>query len=136
MLFQLMVNGSGDHGHHAQLHVEQELGTEQQTLAMDHITLECPVVALGQRLETVVVNLCSFISCQHKSLLLLTVVYLFADEGTWSAWDAWGTCSSSCGEGTRTRMRNVTGGQPCSGNSTDTQICPGMSEYSLFIIES
>ena len=58
MLFQLMVNGIGDHGHHAQQHVEPELGPEQQTPAMDHSMLECPVVAMGQRLKTVVVNLC------------------------------------------------------------------------------
>ena len=58
-LFQLMVNGCGDHGHHAQLHVEQELGPEQQTPAMDHSMLECPAVGMGQRLESVEVKICS-----------------------------------------------------------------------------
>ena len=58
ILFQLMVNGCGDHGHHAQLHVEQELGAELQPPAMDHSTLECPAVAMGQRLKAVEVNIC------------------------------------------------------------------------------
>ena len=60
-LFQLMVNGCGDHGHHAQLHVEQELIPEQQTPAMDHSMLECPAVGMGQRLESVEVKIFSSI---------------------------------------------------------------------------
>ena len=47
MLFQLMVNGIGDHGHHAQLHVEQELVPEQQTPARDHSMLEFLAVAMA-----------------------------------------------------------------------------------------
>ena len=72
----------------------------------------------------------------NHCLCLLLLMHLFADEGTWSTWDDWGTCSQSCGEGTQTRTRNYTSGQPCTGNSTDTQICPGKGENSLFIIKS
>ena len=68
MLLQLMVSGIGDHGHHAQLHVEQELRPEQQATARDHSMLECLAVAMGQRLETVAVNICCSISCKPESL--------------------------------------------------------------------
>ena len=73
MLLQRMVNGIGEHGHHAQQHVEQELVPEQQT-AKDHSTLGCPAVALGHRLETAVVNLCcsiSFFKIFYQMLLYL-----------------------------------------------------------------
>ena len=45
--------------------------------------------------------------------------------GIWSAWDAWGACSASCSGGSKIRTRNFSGGQPCNGNSTDSQICTG-----------
>ena len=41
-----MVNGCGDHGHHAQLHVEQELEPEQQALAMGHSMVDCLAVGM------------------------------------------------------------------------------------------
>ena len=56
-MFQLMVNGHGDHGLNAQLAVEQELGTEQQPHAMDHPMVDCPAVGVGQRLKIALVNI-------------------------------------------------------------------------------
>ena len=56
-MFQLMVNGHGDHGLNAQLAVEQELGTEQQPPAMDHSMVGCLAVGVGQRLKIAQVNI-------------------------------------------------------------------------------
>ena len=55
--FQLMVNGFGDHGHNAQLAVEQDFVTEQQTPAMDLSMLESHAVGAGQRLKIALVNI-------------------------------------------------------------------------------
>ncbi|KAK7478706.1 hypothetical protein BaRGS_00030091, partial [Batillaria attramentaria] len=50
-------------------------------------------------------------------------------NGGWSSWGPWGTCSKSCGGGTRTRDRKCTnlppicGGSNCSGSAWQTQPC-------------
>ncbi|CAE7923300.1 HMCN1 [Symbiodinium necroappetens] len=46
----------------------------------------------------------------------------------WGDWAKWGNCSSTCGEGTETRSRDVKaradfGGEPCSGNASATRSC-------------
>ena len=65
----------------------------------------------------------------------LSPSFWFSDfGGTWSAWDAWGACSASCGGGSKNRTRNFSGGQPCNGNSTDSQICTGETFYQSMII--
>ena len=70
-------------------------------------------------------------SCQGELLSPLityinaptTVTNIYAVEGTWTTWEPWGACSSSCGIGTQSRTRNFTGGMPCIGNKTDAQNC-------------
>ncbi|CAF1064997.1 unnamed protein product [Adineta steineri] len=48
-------------------------------------------------------------------------------NGTWSDWASWGSCASSCGNGTQTRYRNCTGqsngGYPCIGGAISYQAC-------------
>ena len=51
-----MGNGCGANGHPAQRHVEQELGLEQQTLALDHFMLVCHALVVDQKLKTVKVS--------------------------------------------------------------------------------
>ena len=51
-----MDSGCGTLGHHAQHHVEQELGLEQQTLALDHFMLVCHAQVVDQKLKTVKVS--------------------------------------------------------------------------------
>ena len=55
----------------------------------------------------------------------------------WADFGGWGTCSKTCGTGTRTRTRGVltqaeNGGAGCDGDSAETQncntqLCPGTS---------
>jgi len=50
-------------------------------------------------------------------------------DGGWSSWGSYGSCSKSCGGGTRTRSRSCTnpspsnGGRSCSGSSTERSGC-------------
>ena len=46
------------------------------------------------------------------------------DEGQWSEWSKWSKCSTTCGEGTRTRRRNCLGPHDCDGRSTQSELCP------------
>ena len=39
-----------------------------------------------------------------------------------------------CGGGSKNRTRNFSGGQPCNGTSTDSQICTGEHTYQLIIL--
>ncbi|XP_078591867.1 SCO-spondin-like [Branchiostoma floridae x Branchiostoma japonicum] len=49
--------------------------------------------------------------------------------GSWSEWSSWGSCSATCGGGSRQRLRTCTnpaplhGGTDCQGVSTQTQEC-------------
>ena len=50
------------------------------------------------------------------------------EDGTWSAWGRWGSCSQSCGRGgSRTRTRKCsppsTGGKPCHGSAVKREAC-------------
>ena len=57
------------------------------------------------------------------------ITYFSSVNGGWSTWSAWGSCSVTCGMGTRSRTRSCTnptpsnGGASCSGISSQTQIC-------------
>ncbi|XP_062621326.1 A disintegrin and metalloproteinase with thrombospondin motifs adt-1-like [Saccostrea cucullata] len=50
-------------------------------------------------------------------------------DGRWSSWEAWTSCSATCGNGTQSRSRNCKnpppsyGGQPCSGSSEEQEVC-------------
>ena len=74
-------------------------------------------MAVGQRLKHVKVSL--FIECHSKGVFII----FFAVEGVWSAWGTWGACTTTCNTGSRTRTRGYTGGQPCTGSSSDTGNC-------------
>ena len=46
----------------------------------------------------------------------------------WGSWDAWASCSATCGDGVQVRTRKVesheeNGGIACSGLSTEQQSC-------------
>ena len=60
-------------------------------------------------------------------------------EGTWSSWSEWGSCSTSCGQGTKSRSRVYSGGTPCSGSSTEADNCQGllaMANANIFIFNA
>lgn len=56
-------------------------------------------------------------------------LYLIVD-GEWSNWKAWSTCSSTCGDSYKMRIRACDnpapayGGLECSGSSYELQTCP------------
>lgn len=58
-----------------------------------------------------------------------TTVWNKPIDGGWSAWSAWGSCSVSCGGGTKTRTRTCTnpapayGGANCAGSSSESTSC-------------
>ena len=73
------------------------------------------------------------------SLYLIAVLFPESVDGAWAGWGSWGSCSPSCGPGTRSRSRTCTnptpygGGDYCpdsSSNSGSCQItpCPGKYE--------
>ena len=48
-------------------------------------------------------------------------------NGYWLNWSTWGTCSKTCGGGTKTRSRDCTqplfGGKNCVGQKIDRELC-------------
>ena len=65
-------------------------------------------------------------------------IFGYLVDGEWSNWSAYGDCSVTCGNGSRTRSRECNspepsgGGSPCSGKSQQTveckeTTCPGRS---------
>ncbi|KAL4224563.1 Hemicentin-1 [Mactra antiquata] len=50
-------------------------------------------------------------------------------DGSWSSWDIWSSCTKTCGNGTRSRVRTCTapfpenGGEPCHGTGKETRSC-------------
>lgn len=66
----------------------------------------------------------------------------FTENGAWGSWGSYGTCSKTCGTGTKTRTRTcdnpapIGNGAACPGSSSDdadcnTQPCPS-NEYDIF----
>ena len=64
-------------------------------------------------------------------------------DGEWGDWSAWSNCSASCGDGIQNRTRSCdnpapfNGGNPCSGNETETQscndgVCPGTNTVNRY----
>ena len=51
----------------------------------------------------------------------------FSVDCTWSNWSSWGSCSKTCGSGTKTRSRSKNGpyhdGIDCVGSSSDSTSC-------------
>ena len=57
----------------------------------------------------------------------------------WGAWGSYGSCSKTCGTGTRQRSRSESpsasnGGYDCSGSSTSSEDCNAVSSAALVII--
>ena len=52
-------------------------------------------------------------------------------EGSWSGWNVWGPCSTSCGQGSRSRSRGHSEGMPCFGSQTDSEICQGLPSKNI-----
>jgi len=49
-------------------------------------------------------------------------------KGYWSSWSEWGSCSKSCGSGTKTRTRTCDGHRDlCPGSSSDSDPCNNRS---------
>ena len=56
-------------------------------------------------------------------------LFIYLVDGGWSSYTGYGSCSKTCGAGTKSRTRTCSnptplhGGQQCSGKSTDTVTC-------------
>ena len=71
------------------------------------------------------------------------ILVILSDHGGWSDWSNWGSCSRSCGGGTKLRRRACTnpvprnagktceevGGSALATASCETQPCPGMQKW-------
>ena len=50
-------------------------------------------------------------------------------DGNWSTWESWSTCSKTCGNGTRTRVRLCNNpapaheGKDCAGEGNNSEVC-------------
>ena len=50
-------------------------------------------------------------------------------DGNWGTWETWGSCSKTCGTGSRLRTRHcndpppLNGGEECEGNSFQRETC-------------
>ena len=71
--------------------------------------------------------------------------HLFLVDGGWSGWSGFGTCSETCGDGTKERIRSCTNpaqafeGADCIGDPTDTENCKikeCRGQYNLVFIKS
>ena len=68
--------------------------------------------------------------------------FVFLANGSWGEWDSYGTCSVTCGDGTKSRARSCSNptpfgdGSDCSGSSSQSsscnnEACPGKDEIHL-----
>ena len=72
-VLKLMGSGFGAHGHHARQHVDQELGLEQQILALVNFMQECHALEVDQKLKAARVS--SSYSRNISPILNLVVVF-------------------------------------------------------------
>ena len=77
-------------------------------------------------------------NCQSKVFFSLQlhcsvvkVMCYFLVEGAWMSWEPWGTCSTSCGQGTKSRSRGHSAGLPCTGSDTNVGNCQSEVNYFL-----
>ena len=59
----------------------------------------------------------------------------FLISGEFEEWSEWEDCSTTCGEGTRTRRRNCPGPYECAGRATELDICPENPKCTCLIKE-
>ena len=71
----------------------------------------------------------------------ITVLKVLLVDGSWGAWSSWTSCTTTCDWGMRKRQRSCTppqqGGEPCIGESTQTEDCratncPGVLDFCSF----
>ena len=67
-----------------------------------------------------------------------------AENCVWNTWEAWGSCSLTCGSGVQSRQRSKEGprhgGQECDGEPTEdqdcnTQACPGNDKQNKMVLK-
>ena len=67
----------------------------------------------------------------------LNITCYFLVDCVWKPWNQWTSCSEPCGNGLRTRTREIKikelfGGIPCEHYKVDTEICKEKSCYGNF----
>ena len=84
------------------------------------IVVTCHAQELQVKQETVKVR--HSLSSLFKALSCFSQ---FSVEGSWTAWGAFGACSTTCGTGSHSQTRSYTGNRPCTSSDTNTQSCIG-----------
>lgn len=83
-------------------------------------------------------EICTRNKCPPPTCLTLFFFLPVRQDGGWSLWSPWSSCSVTCGEGQITRIRHCNapvpqlGGKDCEGNGRETQVCsaePCPGEY-------
>ena len=63
-----------------------------------------------------------------------TTVNIIWILGEFEQWSEWGACSTTCGEGTRTRTRNCLGPYECVGSATQSELCNSPCPKVIYLI--